>query len=153
MKIRRIYTQMDDFGGWHTALYYDKESANNYFKNVRAKHPDAYVVTEVLDDDTGEVIERREFNKTDVDFEEVKAMRQEYVSLFKYDIKWKEETLVKENISPKEASLYMIDAAGSDGYGTEWVYIVKPCCFVTHVNFLDSVIDSNGHYLSCKGLY
>lgn len=136
MNIYRVYTQLDDFGGWHTALYYDKDSATKYFNTIRKKHPDGYVITETLDDDTGRVLSRKEFNKTvDVGLDEVKAMRQEYVNLIRYDIKWKEKAVERESVSPNEASAEMIAAVGSEGYGVSWIYIVEPCCFVKHVNF------------------
>jgi len=134
MELYRIYTQLDDIGGWHTAIYYDEDAATAYFNAVRAKHPDDYIITEVLDDDDGEIIKQKEFNKpVDIDIDTVKALRQEYVSLYRYDVTWKEERLVRENISPAVASQYMVYAAGEEGYGTEWVYTIKPCNFVNHI--------------------
>jgi len=39
----RIYAQLDDTRGYHTAVFYDQEMASKYFKNIRAKYPDGYI--------------------------------------------------------------------------------------------------------------
>ena len=134
MKLYRIYTCLDDFGGWHTAIYYDEKSASDYFKKVRAKHPEDLVITEVLDDDTGDVLQRKMFgNGHGLTVDEVKSMRQEYVSLVRHSLKYYEDVVVEESISPEAASKEMIAAVDMNGFGTEWIYTIKHCPFVDHI--------------------
>ena len=151
--IYRIYTQLNS--GCHTAMYDNYGGAKSYFDKVRKAHPNDYVIWEVLDDDTGNLLARKEFNKpVDADINEVKAMRQEYVDLIKYDIEWKQSQIEIEAISPNEASKIMIDTIGKDGYGTKWMYVIRPCCFVEHIpDPLDNAMDEKGRYLSLMHLY
>ena len=136
--IYRIYTCDDDFGGWHTALYYSKNSANDYFKDMKEKHPNAMMVAEVIDDETGDIVSRKVYNEKKsggLTIDEMKAMRQEYVSVLKYNIEWRTTQVAYESVSPDEAGQIMIDATKEDGYGTEWIYIVKHCPIVETINW------------------
>jgi len=138
----RIYTQGDDYVGWHTAIYYHEEFATKYFTSIRKKYPNAYVVTEVLDDDTGKVISRKCFGKPyGVTIEEIKTCRQEGVSVIKYDIASKATTIVAENVLPETANKIILSGIGQDGYGTEWIYTVQPCSFCNHVYVEDILKD------------
>lgn len=123
MYIYRTYIQGDDDEGMHTAIYSDKDKAVSYFKSARKKYPEAYVLTETIQWETGKVISRKEFGKGATP-EEVKQSRGEYISLYRYDVEWKERTLVAEYISPEEASVEMLSALNIDGYGTKWIYLV-----------------------------
>lgn len=139
MNVYRIYVAGDDLVGWHTAMYYHKDSAAKYFANIRKKYPDTYVITETLDDNTGNVISRKEFSRKAGDnVDEVKATRQEYVRLIRYNIKWNEETEVCSCLSPDEAAEEMIAAVSQPGYGTEWIYIVRHVTLVDEV-FIDQI--------------
>lgn len=132
--IYRIYLQGDDLLGWHTAIFYDEDLAIKYFKSVRTKHPNNMVVSERLDDDTGKILSQKIFGKTNgVSFAEVKACRQEYINLIRYDVEFKDTRVVAENISPEEANQIIISEIGQPGYGTEYIYTVEHGNFVKHV--------------------
>ena len=130
----RIYAQIDDFRGYHTAVFYDREMASKYFKNIRAKYPDGYIVTEVLDNKTGDLLLRKEFGKKlGATLTDVKLTRGELISLVRYDIRWKDRDVVAENITPDEADELIVSSIGEDGYGTEWIYTVQHGCFVSNL--------------------
>ena len=101
---------------------------------MHKKFPKAYIVTEILDDDTGNVIQRKTFGEPHgITIDQIKGMRQEYVSLIKHSLKYYEETVVAESISPDDVSKYMISAVDEDGFGTEWVYTIRHCPFVESI--------------------
>lgn len=132
--IYRIYLQGDDLLGWHTAIFYDKDLAIKYFKSVRTKHPNDMVISERLDDDTGNILSQKVFGKTnDVSVAEVKACRQECINLIRYDVEFKDTRIIAENISPEEANQIIISEIGQPGYGTEYIYTIGYGNFVNHV--------------------
>lgn len=127
----RIYMMGGDEGGWHSSTFSDSELANEYFKQRRAEFPDAFFCTEVVDDVTSVVHKRKFFgNGNGLNIRDIKATMQEYVNVYKYDIKWNETSIdpVMRNASAEEVSSMMVDAAKfEDGFGTEWIYVIKPC--------------------------
>jgi len=125
-----------DLEGMHTAKFAFKEPAEKYFCNVRKKYPKASVVCTVLDI-SGRVYKVRTFNNGNA--EEFDRWNQRRVHLVKYNIEWKIEDpdYVFEDFTFEEANKIILNSIGTEGYGTKWIYLLKPCMTEEHIRSIE----------------
>jgi hypothetical protein len=115
-----------DLKGLHTATFAFEEPAKQYFAKVRKKYPNADVVTTVLDI-AGNVLKVKEFNHGKA--ENFNRWNQRRVHLVRYDIEWKTEdpNYIFHDYSFDDANDIILKSIGTDGYGTKWIYLLRPC--------------------------
>lgn len=121
-----------DEEGMHTAKFLFKEPATKYFQNIRKKYPNATIVTTIMDI-SGKVFQTKTFNNASA--EEYDRWNQRRVHLVRYDIEWKLEDTdyVFEDFTFEEANQIILNSIGTEGYGTKWIYILKPCLMQEHI--------------------
>ena len=121
-----------DDEGMHSAKFTFKEPAVKYFQTIRKKYPNASIVTTIMDV-SGKVFQTKTFNHAIA--EEYDRWNGRRVHLVKYAIEWKREDpyYIFEDFTFEEANQIIMNSIGTEGYGTKWIYILKPCLMQEHI--------------------